>query len=612
MKTNRILAVIAAVVSLSLASCERKSLEGPSVAEGEGAPVTVDLSFSLPEGTPRTKAMGGSEAITNVYVAVFSANHYLNQFAMALPLTQSLDDSGTTFSHVSLDSDGQTPLYQADGSGKYHIRVTLAQSGSSSSPRYVHVLANVDTSNLPDFDSYENEVMGENLYTEGTQEGYWAYVEMDNGINQTELDTKFKNLTLVRNYATVNLEAKAGSGLTILDFDVFNVPSKGTFAAYTGSGTTYFTGFSSSVRYSETVAQYEGYHPDSWTLKTVPATLSSGSGPKYVFEQPADKVHSKLSTDNTSAFIVAKVKKDSDGSEKYYRIDMVDSYDNRVSILRNMDYTVTLTSIGVSGYDTATDAAQHPSDFNVTMDPITQPATEITNGDAIMRVEYVEKVFTAAVSGATFKYQYLSKASDPSTSAKARVFAIEGSSKVSTSDANWSSGGTALTGDDAGWYQLAFDVDDPPVTGQETATFKIIGGSGSNMIQRIVTIVVMGKNSFTEKDKSYNSANRELTFKLHIPAGLPSSIFPLQLLFEDSNQAMSPQVDGLTSTSGNGLNGGTDKIQFQRNFRWASYNATTGTDMQLTFKAPSSAPASGKIYVKDRDGMFNLLEVEYN
>lgn len=609
MKTNKIFAILLASASvLCLASCEREVIVAPESC-GEGTPLTVDLSFSLPEGSPDTKAMGAGEAIRNVYVAVFGESHYLNQFAKALPLKRPLATDGTNINDISLDADGITPKYEADVSGKYHIRVTLAQA---SGQRYIHVLANVDESKLPDFNAYENTVMTENLFTEGTQEGYWTYISMPNGITQSELTTKFSNLKLVRNYSTIRLSAESSSGLTILGFDVYNVPSKGTFAAYSGSG-TYYTEFDPAKTYTATSAEYTGWHPDSWALKTtVPDTFSGeGTDPKYVFEQPADKAHSQTDLTNTSAFIVAKIRK-SDASERYYRIDLVDNYGERVSVLRNFDYQVTVGSIGITGYDKASDAAQHPSDFNVTMDPNTQAATEISNDDAFMRVEYVEKVFTQAVSGATFKYQYLPDSSDPLSSTEAFITPLEGSSKVTTTDSNWATGGVALTGDDEGWHQIAFDVAEPPASGQETATFKVIGGTGPGLIQRVITIITMGKNDFTAKDETYNPGTRTLTFTLHIPGGLPSSIFPLQIMFEDSNQTMSPQVGGFTSTAGDGLNGGKDKIQFQRNFRWVSYNSTTGSDIYLTFTAPATAPASGTIYIKDKGNIFNLLEVTYN
>ncbi len=611
MKTNIIIAILASAAVLCLASCEREMPAGPAGGE-EGAPITVDFSFSLPEGSPETKAMGAGEAIRNVYVAVFGESHYLNQFAKALPLTGALNADGTD---ISLDSEGK-PVYVANG-GKYHIRVTLTQA---SGQRYIHVLANVDESKLPDFNAYENTVMTENLFTEGTQEGYWTYISMPNGITPGEIATKFANLKLVRNYATIRLSAESSSGLTILGFDVYNVPSKGTFAAYSGTGTTYYTGFDPDKSYTNTVAGYAGWHPSGsgWELKSsVPDEFDTDNKEtttaKYVFEQPADNIHAQSDKANTSAFIVAKIKK-SDNTELYYRIDLVHKVGDdqkRAAVLRNFNYYVTVGKIDVTGYAKASEAAEHPSDFNVTMDPNTQMATEITNGTAIMRVEYVEKVFTQAVSGATFKYNFLTKGSDPSTATKAKIFSLEGSSKVTTEDPKWATGGTALTGDDAGWYQLTFNVAEPPESGQESAMFKVVGGEGSTLIQRVITIITMGKNTFTYSGYNYDSANRTLSFTLHIPGGLPNSVFPLQIMFEDSNQAMSPQVGGFTSTAGVGLNGGTDKIQFQRNFRWVSYNSTTGSDIDLTFATPATAPANGKIYIKDKGNIFNLLEVSY-
>lgn len=614
MKRNRLFAILIAATMLCLSSCTREVIGTSENSVQEGAPITVDLSFSLPEGSPETKAMGAGEAIKNVYVAVFSGSHYLNQFAKALPLTQSLDASGTTIQHVSLDTDGVTPKYVKDDvSGKYHIRVTLAQSGSSSNPRYIHVLANVDEANLPDFNAYENEVMTEKLFTKDTQEGYWTYILMPDGITQSELDTKFKNLTLVRNYATIKLVVSDSSELEILGFDVYNVPSKGTFAAYTGSGTKYYTGFDPAKSYTNTVKDYAGWHPDSWALKTtVPDTFSGeGTAPKYVFEQPADKVHSLTDPANTSAFIVAKIRK-SDHTEHYYRIDLVDNNGERVSVLRNFDYTVTVGNIGITGYDKASDAAQHPS-FNVTMDPITQAATEISNGSAIMRVEYVEKVYTQAVEGAKFKYQYLSDASNPSSNMAGAVSAVTGSSITP----KWTAGASGSQED--GWFEITYDVKKPAdvIPAGETqvsSTFKVVAGTGPDKIQRVITIITMGKNDFTVKDGTYtyNPSTRTLTFTLHIPGGLPSSIFPLQIMFEDSNQAMSPQVSGFISTAGKGLKkGDDDKIQFQKNFRWASYNSSAGSDIKIELQAQSTAPVHGTIYVKDRENMFNMLEVTY-
>lgn len=619
---SRIVSFIGLILTASvLAGCqqlERQDLSGGA----DGDTVTIEMSFSLPEdATPATKALtDDTPEIRNLYVAVFGMNHYLNDFVKAVPLTTTGDVA-----------TGYVP----DGDGKYRVRIILSQN---STKRYVHVVANVDEANIPDF-GYENDFMDQ-LPSDAEGDAFWQYLEFPSGINNAT-KSAFNNIFLVRNFAKISFQISSAleTKYTLKGFQVYNRPSRGVYPVMTGvsgSGDHLFSKTYASSSFHDLMgASYGGYRAPSATLlpDSVPASfddddpdsdpltwasyesyedtdndvLTANAKVVYMYENP-------VGTDATTTFIIAKLEPvGSTGTYKYFRIDIEDAEKNRLPILRNFFYTITLNDIdaGVTGYSTASEAAVNPFNFNVTTNPVTASVPEIRNGVALMETNYVEKVFVSASGDETFKYRYQADAaSHPGVYMAGTVSVAAGAvlPGITILSVNSNEGG--------GWNGVHFSVTDPATldyggAGSLESVFTIQAGSGKTMIERTVKIISMPKQYLaytTGGDPTYNSGTKKLSFTLHIPAGLHRSMFPLIFVFQDRDQVMSP--DGSSLMTGY-TTGSSPKVIFKRYLRYANYNSASGTDITVSFKAPV-APTQGIIDITEENGFFNDLVINYS
>ena len=597
MKMHKYLIGILPALVLGLVSCNR--LEQPyagqdALSAGEGGRITVEAAFDIParEGTG-TKALGDTPSIKNIYIAVFGSNHYLNEFVQAVPLTGSGGD-------ISLDTDGKTLKYVADTDGKYYVRFILTEKSSAC---FVHVLANVPESNIPpDFD-YEDVVMGQTLYTSEDVDGYWQYLPLDgvdsrpNGISASSV-ASFNGLRLVRNFAKVTLNG--GGGYAVLGYQLYNTPDRASFAPYLGEDYYFHDSWVKSggaaQDYAVLKAAYPGYLVPGTTLQNAPSSYTDNTDSKYVYEHPVDEVN--------PTYIVAKLQKGTD-DPKYYRLDILDNTGSKSPLLRNYTYTLTINSITTDGYGSPEVAAQHPSDYNFTMDPETHDVSEIRNYNALMETSYVEKVFTAPHTGVKFEYRYRTDYADPASAQPGRVSSVNGAGEV---HAGWEDGAPGTESED-GWYFVSYDVEDPAISipdGEDevSSTFTLQAGKGVNLIERQIRIITMKKKDLTLVSSNYNPSAGELTFKFQVPDGLHESMFPLVFKFWSPDN-LSPQGGDVLSSYDTDEKG-NPRIVFEKYLQYTTYDGNK--QIELTFKA-KTPPPSAKLFITDEGGYFNPLSI---
>ena len=605
MKMHKYLIGILPALVLGLVSCNR--LEQPyagqdALSAGEGGRITVEAAFNIPTGeVTGTKALGENPSIKNIYIAVFGSNHYLNEFVQAVPLTGSGGD-------ISLETDGKTLKYVADSDGKYYVRFILTEKSSAC---YVHILANVpDGKTPPDFD-YEDIVMGQTLYTSGAVDGYWQYLPLDGvaphpqGISSSSVGS-FDGLKLVRNFSQVTLDADSSCDYTVVDYQLYNTPDRASFAPYLGVD-YYFhddwvQGDGTAQAYATVKEAYPGYLVPNTTLNVPYSSAYDGdSDAKYVYEHPVDEVN--------PTYIVARLHKKSDtanpDSYKYFRLDILDNTGSKSPLLRNYKYALKILSITTDGYEDPAVAAQHPSDYNFTMDPETQEVSEIRNFDALMETSYVEKVFTAPQTGVKFEYRYRTDYSVPTSAQPGRISSVTGAGEV---HAGWEDGAPGTESED-GWYFVSYDVEDPAISipsGEDevSSTFTLQAGKGVNLIERQVKIITMKKRDLTLTSNTYNPSSGVLTFTFEVPAGLHESMFPLVFKFWSPNN-LSPQGGDVLSSYDTDEKG-NPRIVFEKYLQYTTYDGNK--QIELTFKA-KTPPPSAKLFITDEGGYFNPLSI---
>ena len=599
MNLKRTLALLSVMaLTLAMVGCTRleEMTIDPVLGEDASGRITFEMALSIPtDSGPATKAMGETADISNIYIAVFGSNNYLNEFVKAIPLTAGGD--------MNLDSQGNY-VYAPVG-GLYKVRFSLKPT---SSRRHVHILANVPETLVPPDFGYVDEVLGKNLFSSDGQDGYWQYLEFSTGISNSSAD-RFDNVKLVRNFAKVTLEAAPASGFTVKGFELYNTPTRGSFAPYmgktvAGSNITYYfyttwEDAGNPKDYADVRAAYDGYLMPGATPLYRPS-YGAGDFPAkaegtycYTYEHPADE--------ENASYIIAKLEKD--GVSKFYRLDILDDLGRKSPLLRNYCYTLTIAGIATDGYSTPAEAELHPSDYNFTLSAETQDIKQISNYGAYLEASYVEKVYTVARTGEEFKYRYTAELTASPTYSAGKLSAISGDGEVT---AHWDEGDSGTDSGD-GWYTVTFDVKDPSAIGSDEviSSFTVTGGEGKTMIHRVVNIISMKKKALIVTE--WSQSGTDLTLKFTVPEGLRASMFPLHFKFVpkdiDGNQVLSPQDGGLVSHYETTSDGSI--IYFVKDYFYTDYE--TSRDITIHFKSPTAIyPA---IEISDLDDYFEPLEM---
>lgn len=603
MKMNRIL-ILLSVAALTLAGCAKEAFDdatAPVAAEESDGHVTFEVGFAIPGAGPSTKAMVNDPAdieIKNIYIAVFTYRNYLKEFVKAIPLTAGGD--------MNVDADGNFKYERVGtGDGLYKVRFTLEETTSE---RHVHVLANVPESiTPPDFD-YLDKVLGENLYCADTQDGYWRYVHFADGTGiSSSSASAFNGLKLVRNYAQVSLEAESTCDYEVKGFELYNIPTRGSFLPYKGS-MNFYDGWEtggSATAYNSLLNNYQGYLIPGSTPLYRPSygktDFPSSTASKFMYEHPA--------SEENPTYIIAKLHDKNDTAHpesfKFFRLDILDEGGHKSAIIRNYHYTVTIHSISTGGADTPAEAEETPSDYNFTLSKETESVDAIYSNGAYMETNYVEKVFTKAATDEVFRYRYTADmAGSPVVYSAGELSDISGGGEVT---AHWNAGESGTPVAD-GWYSVTYDVDDPSTIGGDEleSDFTVTAGTGSHNIVRKVKIISMKPKTLDVSVWAFNtSSNKHLDLTFTIPGGLRPSMFPLHLQFQMDKdpaidkQILGPQTPGLVVVYDDDA-----KVIFQKDIYYSDYDPATGALIDLDFDSPIALTAPPVLHITDTESYF--------
>lgn len=608
MKMKRILILLSVA---AMAACTREEMPAtPASGEDSGERVTFKVGFAIPDEGPATKAMANDATISNIYVAVFTARNYLKEFVKAIPLNSSDEPN----------LDGSNNYVYAKVGGLYKVEFSLEKTTSE---RHVHVLANVpEALTPPDFD-YLDKVLGENLYTSNTQDGYWRYIHFGSGIGDTSASS-FDGVKLVRNFVQVSLESDPlVSGYTVEGYELYNTPTRGSFLPYKGkdtSGATPVYNFcdnweSAGIATDYTTllgtpsSGYPGYlipgstplYKPDYTALTFPDKSADPSASNYDPDAAASKfMYEHPASEENPTYIIAKLKKG--GVSKFYRLDILDDDGKKSALIRNYHYTVTINSIATDGAGSPAEAELTPSDYNFTLSKETESVDNIYSNGAMMEAEYVEKIFTKKADDVSFKYRYNPDVSGSSYEAGI-VSEVTGSGEVHR---DWGTGtlqGTSGSGPSDGWYSVTYDVADPSTMGADEmeSSFTVTAGTGAKMIVRKVKIISMKPKTLAVSTWAYISEDKTLNLVFTIPDGLRPSMFPLHFKFQTEDgddptvQVLSPQTEGLVSSYD-----ADSHIFFLKDYYYSDYESSK--TVPITFTSPiATVPV---LHLSDTDGYF--------
>ena len=597
--------------------------------KNENGKVTYIMGLQFPEVLVATRgAMDTDPIIDNVYVAVFGDKGYLNDYAKAEPC----DASGNTVTGFTNIQNGVL----------FYYKVSLT---ASSSQKYVHVIANGPEK--LDF-AYDKDIMP-NLTTDAGNGAYWTMFSLPHGTSVKDEDgydvvtdeakAAFSKIKLIRNFAKVTVTNTA-SNFVLEGYKVFNTPNKGRIVTWMEDYNSaderlkgYYTPYvgakdnPSTADVDESTApmtflalQNAGYTPSlaagAAIDQTVPTTsMTYTNAPQFVFE--------RVKTNGANRpYVLLKGKYNGSPTSTYYRLDFTDKEGTYIPIFRNFKYDITITKVPKAGYTEPSVAVEYPSNANVSALLSTQSLTDLADGTSRILVQYLDKTFMSA-GDVKFQYLYLRDATQAisETSVTPATFKIlsdtelaEVGKPANTTDpaftvdyadgTNWC---TTWNGTDK-WQEVPLKIAAVGDSEKRT-TFRLTGTTANgDKLFRDVTIHVLAKQTFNASPTSGGSAiGSTVTVNLTLADNLPSSVFPLEIAFEDSNKRLNPNGTDMPARVGTSIvTGKTDRsYQFVKSISYADY--TTNHVIPCVFKRISTGATV--LYMENEyfnDGNINI------
>ena len=600
---KKIYSILSVLLVLACVSCMREEPLVTDVLEKEGATVPVILSFQNPVILQAgTKAeigmeMGEQPAISSINVAIFGTDFYLKDYVSAYPS----DSQGNPLSGGFASQNATTAYF-------------VARLPVSSKDRVLHIIAN-GPSSLP-FNAYESDIMQKMTVTEGNG-AYWQRVVLPDGIKIVETDgnpeqtpdgeyiptqetvAALSNLTLIRNFARVTVTEHADN-FEIVSYTLCNMPRSGSVAMYSSNHGDWVPGYTdsgltlSNYLYSyedsddNTVKTYPGFpvNPDIDTY--VPTTVDAynapgvavGPGePIYVYERA-------VTTDNPPFVLMAARYVDSGTPDSstpihYYRLDLA-LENGYFPIYRNFQYNVNISDVSVDGYDNLSDAAGHNSgsNFSVSLDTRTLP--DISNGVVRLYIEHPNFDWVYSSETKSFWYKFLINGATSGN--------LNGNVTVTEKEGNALASFSVATSDGANNQRsVSYTLNQPNGTSTLSSTLQLVGtyndGSDTYRLVRMVTIRVFNAKEIHPSVSPATVADEEgqlTTLSIPLPWDLQASMFPMEILIEDSKKTLNPAsgenmpvkttgVENLNETFKSLSGDGTSSYCFVRTLNWSEY-----------------------------------------
>lgn len=638
---------IICVVSL-LAGCHDTNLYAPQAETT--TPDGVEISLLFPEmPTVATRTIGAVDPKLDdldLFLFVFDGTNLLQTIRIDRTETMVAKDKNVKF---------KAYLPQTDDNAVIHI-IAIDDSDRKFSEQVDAVGYGIEDMVMSSF-SVSNQ-----------QDAYWARIVLgcpivttveneDNPLDKVEgteaqVQEVFKHpIPLIRNFAKVSVtKPVTATNFEILGWCIVNALDAGSVVPwFSRSGNAdiefpeYATwndseGKNKPKSYSELSAQgYRGVsqtgasrlYPRTEDLNVLTnADFGSGAkfnaNAKYIYERHTVSVNplylilyvqvtGASGVSNGSYYYkVALGHTDSESTDDYqYGTGLFTEY----NVLRNIEYTVNITSVTGAGYTTAAEAAEGPAFNNISGDVVTRNLLSISDGVDMLYVNAMTFVITTdqqADDGIDFRYRYVTN--------------IIGSQEENNDLVYWNNSVVgaiepgvvikSVTDDEFtdprnGTKWKSFHITtEHPTTELKQQTFTVYSAPNGDLsdptktmgLSRTITLVLRQPWDFinvqtypglwgddtkyptynpgttpSEDDVNYfigPEKGAELTIFFELPAGLPESIFPLNVTIESDRQNIENAGVGnaVVETGPSLFDGVTDnRIKFVKTINWSDY-----------------------------------------
>lgn len=485
--------------------------------------------------------------------------------------SRAFGDNVTTFNflHVALFekiSDGNYYLKDFITANKVNgaFAVNLPKTAN---PCRLHFIANYPGLSMG-FNE-EGQLMGllETLNQEGGHDVFWNYVSL-NGIgvnNQTSLSL---SVSLLRNYVQVKFDALNSTftdlddttndtGLADVQYAIFNVPTKGTVAAYNPSLENKFADFvdGSGLRSYDALTSdgYEGNEPyddgtflgnnNPETIQNTARYWNNLNAPFYMYERS-----NKQASASKKTCMIIRGKYNGASSYTYYKLDFV--YNDATTqskvyynLLRNFIYTMRVTSVTGEGYSSVAEAISQPACNNISGDAVVADYTNISNGTSQLFVSSTYLLFTNENSVDLY-FKYIPNVGSPTNTSNSSVTITREGDPILLLGTGGISAASAVTdGQYTGWSKVTLtptelegaSVKNQYITISAGATFdEVTGDMIEAGLQRKIHLVMrqpynLNTNWVSVTSKVSNTANSTVNVTMTIPSGIPEQLFPLRM-----------------------------------------------------------------------------------
>ena len=551
----------AVILVLSLASCIKEVFEVPGDQNIDvTGTVTLNFGVTIPDAqTVSTKSISANK-ITSMTVIVFDERGYL---------VEAKDVDVTDYNVLDKNNIRQD------------FEVILHQSVS---PRTLHFVANSPVAADDILFGTEAEIMTSLVTSSSEVDGnypdaYWQMVKVNRLLEQ-EKNTLCDNggllysIPLIRNFAKITVVENLAN-FELIGFELINIPTRGTVAPYNpssglGSFQQYFNSEKKGLNYNDLYQNYTGFMPMDFNPST--DLLPNIPGNNHVWNKNSKYTYERTYGDNPTAVLIKG--KYGNGSETYYKAEIfgfIDGQPHNYNILRNIEYTITITNVLGHGYSTASAAADGVAGNNISYSAETQNYSNISDGNCRLFVEYISKRVVSN-DQFTIKYKFVPDISSPNTVSNG----VGGTNPIQISlapktkddilteanetgipvikrvgeNAQWEvrKSNGAIYVDGEGWSYI--DITPNPVTlGQDTvleedmtftATTEIDGQT--YVLSR--TVKLSKRNPYPIKVSCPKNVSRQLGVEVlvetYIPTGLDEFMFPLVFSIEASALTLYP------------------------------------------------------------------------
>lgn len=446
-----------------------------------------------------------SDRVSGIHVFAFDDNGYLVEHAEAYGLLygQGADGMETTFS-VDLTA--------------------------TSDYRRLHLVAGTSVGSVP-FGT-ESQTMGA-MATTGGAAAYWQYAELPGGIADGGSYPSLRRVPMVRNTATVSMTSTA-EGFTLLGFRVVNVPTWGCVAAWV-PGTGPFAGYrseSSPVYATIHSAGYRGFMPAGHSeLSSTAMDLTEKTVYEHPFTGDAD----------TYTYIILKGRLAGEDHDTYYKLDLVRDNGSGgkeyMDILRNIRYSITISSVDSGGYDTEAEAASHAAGNNIGGTVNADSLDNISDGRGHLFVSTTELLLVSD-DAVTVRYKYIPDIINAPT------VTSNGSATVSApAGAVLSAAGSVAASDDSdGWRTVTLRPYSPGLV-VYNQTITISTPAGLSKIIRLTLRAPYVMTASVTPSSVDQEIGESVAVAVTLPDDLPESLFPLRLVLSTADDTLYPDAD---------------------------------------------------------------------